>query len=93
MNGLGRNLIFWLAVAHVLIFLLNVLQGQQNAGVSGGEEMSYSEFMAGAQDGRVRDVVIKGNEVQGTLSSSGESFSVVVPPNENVVDLLTGTVF
>ncbi len=39
--------------AIVLFFLLNVFQGAQQAGVTGGNEMSYSEFMAGARDGRV----------------------------------------
>ena len=91
MNGLGRNLIFWLAVALILLFVLNVMQGAQQAGVRGGDELSYSDFMAGAQDGRVRDVIIKGNEVSGTFASSGEGFSVVVPPNENVVDRLANT--
>jgi len=90
-NGFGRNLIFWLAIAFVLFFLLNVLQGAQQAGVTGGNELSYSEFMAGAQDGRVRDVTIQGNDVSGTFASSGEGFSVVVPPNENVVERLAGT--
>ena len=90
-NGMARNLIFWLAIAFVLFFLLNVLQGAQNAGVTGGDELSYSEFMVGARDGRVRDVTIKGNEVFGTFSSSGDAFKVVVPPNENVVDRLANT--
>ena len=91
MNGLSRNLIFWLAIAFILFFLLNVLQGAQQSGVSGGDELSYSEFMAGARDGRVRDVVIKGNEVTGTMANGGETFNVVVPPNENVVDRLADT--
>ena len=91
MNGLSRNLIFWLAIAFVLFFLLNVLQGAQKVGVSGGSEISYSEFMAGARDGRVRDVVIQGSEVKGTFTSGGEAFNVVVPPNENVVDRLADT--
>lgn len=91
MNGFGRNLVFWLAIALVLFFLLNVFQGVQQQGVSGGDELSYSEFMAGAQDGRIRDVVIKGNEVTGSFANSGESFQVVVPPNENVVDRLQNT--
>lgn len=91
MNGMGRNLVFWLAVALVLLFLLNVFQGVQQQGVSGGDDLSYSEFMAGAKDGRIRDVVIQGNEVRGSFASSGESFNVVVPPNENVVDRLADT--
>lgn len=91
MNGFARNLVFWLAIAMVLFFLLTVFQGAQQSGVQGGDELSYSDFMAGAQDGRVRDVTIKGPEVFGTFASSGESFKTVVPPNENVVERLVGT--
>ncbi|MFK7840527.1 MAG: ATP-dependent zinc metalloprotease FtsH [Bdellovibrionales bacterium] len=91
MNGLSRNLIFWLAIAFVLFFLINVIQGAQRAGAVKANELSYSEFMAGARDGRVRDVTIKGSDVTGTFASGGEAFSVVVPPNENVVDRLADT--
>ncbi|MGH1398062.1 MAG: ATP-dependent zinc metalloprotease FtsH [Alphaproteobacteria bacterium] len=88
---MGRNLVFWLAIAVVLFFLLNVFQGVQQQGVGPGNELSYSDFMAGAKDGSIREVVIKGNGVSGTFSNSGESFSVIVPPNENVVDRVAET--
>jgi len=90
-NGFGRNLFFWLGIALVLFFLLNVMQNAQQGGIAGGSELSYSAFMSDAQNGRVRDVTIKGNEVTGSYASSGDAFYVVVPPNENVVDRLSDT--
>ncbi|MGB0720526.1 MAG: ATP-dependent metallopeptidase FtsH/Yme1/Tma family protein, partial [Bdellovibrionales bacterium] len=87
---MGRNLVFWLAIALVLFFLLNIFQGVQSE-AGRGKELSYSEFMAGARDGSIRDVTIKGNELRGALSADGAAFRVVVPPNENVVDRLGDT--
>ena len=88
---MGRNLVFWLAIALVLFFLLNVFQGVQQQGTSPANEISYSEFMAGARDGSIQEVTIKGNTVSGSFGSSGESFTAVVPPNENVVDRVSET--
>ncbi len=90
MNGFGRNLVFWLAIGLVLIFLFNIVQGAQNSDATAGK-ISYSEFMADAQAGRVSDVTIRGEELHGTFANSGDEFSVVVPPNENVVERLQQT--
>ncbi|MEZ5814169.1 MAG: ATP-dependent zinc metalloprotease FtsH [Alphaproteobacteria bacterium] len=91
MNGFGRNLIFWLAIGLTLLFLFNVFQGVQHGGAGQSGVISYSEFMADAQAGRVSNVTIKGAELYGVYASSGENFKVMVPPNENVVDRLEGT--
>lgn len=89
MNGIGKNLVFWLAIAMVLLFMFNIVQGTQNASMQGG--LSYSQFVSEAQNGRVSNVVIKGDEVYGTYANDGEQFRVMVPPNENVVERLQGT--
>ena len=92
MNGFGKNLVFWLAIAFVLIFLFNIVQSSQQQGAGGsGQGLSYSEFMAAAQAGSISNVTIKGQELYGVYASSGERFKVMVPPNENVVDRLQGT--
>jgi cell division protease FtsH len=91
-NNFGRNLVFWLAIALVLIFLFNVFQGgAQQKALSSANVLSYSEFMQEAQGGRISNVTIKGEEVLGKFAASGENFRVLVPPNENVVDRLQGT--
>ncbi|PZQ47712.1 MAG: cell division protein FtsH [Micavibrio aeruginosavorus] len=93
MNGFGRNLMFWLAIGFMMVFLFNIFQGAQTGSNSGGraELMAYSDFMAEAKAGRISDVTIKGQEVAGHFTSGGESFKARIPANENVVDRLNGT--
>ncbi|MCB1532955.1 MAG: ATP-dependent zinc metalloprotease FtsH [Alphaproteobacteria bacterium] len=91
MNSFGRNLIFWLAIGLLLMFLFNVFQGTQHTGITGGDEISYSDFMADAKSGRISNVTIKGEKLIGNFSSSGKGFVTMVPPNENVVDRLEDT--
>ncbi|MCB1651788.1 MAG: ATP-dependent zinc metalloprotease FtsH [Alphaproteobacteria bacterium] len=91
MNGFGKNLVFWLAIGVLLLFLFNVLQGSNNSGGAGHGGLTYSEFIEQAKDGRVSNIVIKGQDVYGAYAASGEKFKVMVPPNENVVERLEGT--
>ncbi len=91
MNGFGRNIIFWAAIGFALIILFNIVQSSQNGALNGGSDLSYSEFMSDARAGRISNVVIRGSEVSGAYAADGKPFTVVVPPNENVVDRLDGT--
>ncbi len=91
MNSFGRNLLFWLSIGLTLMFLFNIVQSGTNGIQGGGDQVGYSEFMASAKSGRVSDVVIRGEEVEGHFANSGEKFITRVPPNENVVDRLSGT--
>lgn len=91
MNNFGKNLVFWMAIALFMIFLFNIFQEQQDGAVNNAGRIAYSDFMADAKAGRVTNVTIKGDEIIGNFSSSGESFRTLVPPNENVVDRLADT--
>ena len=53
MNGLGKNLLFWLAIGLTLAFLFNVFQGAKSKGSTSAETMAYSDFMAEAKAGRI----------------------------------------
>ncbi|MCB9990807.1 MAG: ATP-dependent zinc metalloprotease FtsH [Rhodospirillales bacterium] len=76
----------------MLAFLFNVFQGaQQHAAPDAANSVAYSDFMAEAAAGRISDVTIKGQDITGHFSGSGQEFSTLVPENENVVDRLTGT--
>ena len=91
MNTFGRNLVFWLAVALLLVFLFNIFQSAQTRDISRMEQLPYSDFMAEAQAGRISNVTIKGDELIGNFANSGEPFKTMVPPNENIVDRLQDT--
>ncbi len=93
MNGFGRNIMFWLAIGFMMVFLLNIFQTSQSGGTAGGrsEMMAYSDFMADAKAGRISDVTIKGQELNGHYTSGGGAFRARIPANENVVDRLDGT--
>lgn len=91
MNNMGRNLAFWIGIAVLLLFFFNVLQGAQQQGTGGADKVAYSDFVANAKSGLVSNVTIKGDELSGNMTNSGETFRIQVPPNENVFDRLEGT--
>jgi cell division protease FtsH len=91
-NAFGKNLIFWLAIALLLIFLFNVFQGgTQSQNAAGVQNVAYSDFMADAKSGRISNVTIQGQTLLGNYTNAGETFTTMVPPNENVVERLQGT--
>jgi cell division protease FtsH len=87
---MSRNILFWLGVALVLMFVFNMVQGPAGLTAGAEEKISYSDFMDAAQEGRIVDVTIKGSSIEGSFSG-GKGFVAMVPPNENVVDRLQGT--
>jgi cell division protease FtsH len=90
-NGFGKNIVFWLSIAVVLLFLFNIVQSAQQQNTAAGSGLSYSQFMADAQSGRISNVTIQGQELSGVYAADGQKFTVMVPPNENVVDRLQGS--
>lgn len=90
-NAFGKNLIFWLAIGLLLIFLFNVFQGSQTQSTARMQKVSYSDFMADARNGRISNVTIQGQNLIGNYANSGDGFTTMVPPNENVVERLQGT--
>ncbi len=91
MNNLGKNVAFWLAVGLLLAVLLNTFQNGQIGGITAKEEIAYSDFMADAREGRVGDILIRGQDVTGHYTNGGKEFSVTVPNGENVVERLEGS--
>lgn len=55
------------------------------------EKLAYSDFMAEAKAGRISDVTVKGQEITGHYTSSGEKFLTLAPTGENVAGRLDGT--
>ncbi len=63
MNQLSRNLALWLVLGLMVLLLFNIFQGQQTK----DEELGYSDLISAVGEGRVDEVTIQGNIIQGTL--------------------------
>jgi len=90
-NNINKNLVFWIGIALVVLFLLNMAQEANRQSLLSEQEVSYSDFMNDSKSGRVSEVIIKGDTLYGTYGSDGGTFTSKVPPAENVVDRLTET--
>ncbi|GAB4523172.1 MAG: ATP-dependent zinc metalloprotease FtsH [Parvularculaceae bacterium] len=80
-----RNFILWAVIAGVLLATFHMFQSTSTQ--TAGQELSYSAFLAEAQEGRVEQVEIRGDTVEGALSN-GTRFRTIVPEGANVADRL-----
>ncbi|MDN3566251.1 ATP-dependent zinc metalloprotease FtsH [Paeniroseomonas aquatica] len=87
MNNFGRNLALWVIVALLLVALFNLFQ-PGTTGQRGAQQVAYSEFLNEVGAGHVRDVVIQGKTVTGTLTD-GRTFQSYTPDDPNLVGRLT----
>ena len=76
MNANFRNFALWVIIGLVLIALFNLFQ---NTG-SGppGVDIAYSQFLSDVDQGRVRNVVIAGQQIAGTYTD-GTAFQTFAP--------------
>ncbi|MBI77073.1 MAG: cell division protein FtsH [Rhodospirillaceae bacterium] len=86
MNNLGKNFALWLVVGLLLVALFNLFQG--SSGRSGQVGIPFSDFLAEVENGQVREVVIKGNDISGTFNDN-RGFSTYAPNDPNLVEKLT----
>src|SRR5687767_13662713 len=85
MNQNFRNFALWAVILLLLVALFNLFQNP--AGQSGAAEITYSQFRGDTQDGRVKSVVISGQEITGQYED-GARFRTTVPENADYVTLL-----
>ena len=85
MNANFRNFALWVIIGLVLIALFNLFQnsGQRTA----GHDISYSQFLSDVDQGRVRNVVISGQQIAGIYSDGG-SFQTFAPEDAELVKRL-----
>ncbi len=85
MNNFGKNLLLWVIIGALLIVLFNMFQqpGQRTA----QSTIPFSEFLAEIANGQVRDVTIKGQNIEGNYSD-GRSFRTYAPDDPNLVERL-----
>ncbi len=88
MNPTIRTLIVWVAIFVVVILLWNTFQ----AGRLNRQQITFSEFLEDVRQGRVEQVMIRGQELSGTYKESddgGGEFHTFVPEYPRLVEELT----
>ena len=81
-----KNLLMWGVIVLLVMGLFQLFQNPKNSVVS--DKMSFSEFLMNVEEGRVVQVEIKGNDINGVLSN-GTAFSTYAPNDPNLVEKLT----
>ncbi|MEY2696012.1 MAG: cell division protein FtsH [Pseudomonadota bacterium] len=77
MNDMLKNVILWVVVAVVLMSMFNNFGGRK----SQESNMPYSQFIQSVRDGQVKQVIIDGSQIRGTVGT-GERFSTTAPQND-----------
>ena len=81
-----KNLMMWGVIVLLVAGLFQLFQNPKNSTVS--DKMPFSEFLKNIDDGRVVQVEIKGNNIEGILSD-GTVFNTYAPNDPNLVEKLT----
>ena len=85
MNNLGRNLALWIIIGVLLVALFNLFQDTSARGTY--SSLAFSDFLGEVERGRVSEVTIQGNTIQGHFSD-GRAFSTYTPNDPGLVDRL-----
>ena len=81
-----KNLAMWAIIIVLSVGLFNMFQNPKNT--TNSNSLSFSKFMQEVEAGRVIEVQIKGNDIQGELSD-GSKFKTYSPNYPNLVDKLS----
>ncbi len=82
-----KNLAMWAIIVVLTVGLYNMFKNpQMNA--SKNNSIIFSEFLSEVDNGRVVEVQIQGNNIQGVLSN-GEKFQTYSPNDPNLIEKLT----
>ncbi|HVT56355.1 MAG TPA: ATP-dependent zinc metalloprotease FtsH [Xanthobacteraceae bacterium] len=87
MNANLRNFALWVIIVLLLLALFSLFQtpGQRTA----SNDITFSQLLAEVDQGKVRDVVIQGNDITGTMND-GKHFSTYAPNDPTLVQRLYG---
>ena len=81
-----KNLMMWGIIVLLVVGLFQLFQNPKTAMTS--DKIDFSEFLKNVDDGRVMQVEIKGNDIQGVLSD-GSVYITYAPNDPNLVQRLT----
>ncbi len=85
MNKFGRNIALWIVIGVLLVALFNLFQN--NTSRSSYSSLAFSDFLGEVEQGRVSDVTIQGNTINGHFND-GRPFSTYAPNDPGIVDRL-----
>src|SRR5262249_3185702 len=88
MNANLRNFALWVIIVLLLLALFTLFQNPGQRASS--QDISFSQLLTEVDAGKVRDVVIKGPEIQGTFSDGRGSFQTYAPNDPTLVQRLYG---
>ena len=81
-----KNLMMWGVIVLLVVGLFQLFQNPKEPIASGS--IPFSSFLKNVEEGRVVQVEIKGDEIQGVLSD-GTTFNTYAPNDPNLVEKLT----
>ena len=87
-SQLFKNLVLWLVIFVAIIALYQLVQTPR----TGTEEIPYSEFLVSIENGDIKDLEFKGEQITGQYMGSTEdsvkSFKTVGPANDQLIKTL-----
>ncbi|MEQ8395418.1 ATP-dependent zinc metalloprotease FtsH [Thalassobaculum sp.] len=86
MNNFGKNLALWIIIGVLLVALFNLFQGSTPR--TSQYSLPYSDFLSEVESGRVNQVTIQGNTINGHFSD-GRGFSTYAPQDSDLVNRLS----
>jgi cell division protease FtsH len=73
-----RNLVLWIVIALLLVFLFNLFQGSaQRANI---KTLTYTQFMQDVGQGEIKQITVQGDQVAGDMA--GGPFVTTILPND-----------
>ena len=82
-----KNLAMWAIIVFLTIGLYNMFKNPQNT-VNAKDRINFSKFLSEVDNGRVVQVEIKGNNIEGVLSD-GKKFTTYAPNDPNLIEKLS----
>jgi cell division protease FtsH len=84
-NNTPRNLFFWLLIAIAALGVFQILSGSQARAPN--PPIAFSDFMTNVSDGRVKEVMVRGNNISGK-NKDEHSFTTYAPQDPTLIPKL-----
>ncbi|MCA1959353.1 MAG: ATP-dependent zinc metalloprotease FtsH [Desulfomonile sp.] len=84
MNPIYKNLGLWLIICLAMIFLFHLFSQQKPT----SKDLSYSDFRQAVEQGKVKDVELRGDRIRGQYVDGSGSFKTLAPKDQELVPAL-----